>query len=257
MTTEWTERDSWLLDRWAASSVRVPLQRDQRMWELLAEDRAEAPRKLNEGTRPFACIDCRMPMRSGHEADAGTGETVRHWSFGLCLTCAQIRKTNGIPLPKKIRAVQAAECRGCTKQMVPQHNPVPDGYVEHHAHGLCRFCYRNYKANRRIAYCKDCGIGLRPQGRNVYEYDIVTRPHGGGGYCTNCYERRLRRGERFPSFKAPANCLSCRKKMRPSKTTLDQHPGTVGHYSHGLCTGCHKRWKKARSVELSAGKVAS
>lgn len=239
----WTEHDSLMLDRWAAASWRTPLQRDPAMWDLLQQDRIEAPFKLTEATRPFACIDCRIQLRSGHDEE--TPGTVRHWSRGLCSGCRYTRVEHGIPLPKATAREIPRSCGNCQKNMVPQHHSIPEGSVEHHARGLCKDCYHMVRRIKNRP-CRRCSRMMRPQGHAAHEYRLVTVEHGGGGMCRSCYGTELRHGRGVGRFKPPANCVDCQQHMRPSKTSIDKYPGTVKHEGRGMCERCYTKARNAR-----------
>lgn len=95
MLGEWTREDSRALDEYAYTHYITPLQRDPVMWELLAQDREEAPREkpkpLKAGLRgepvPTHCKECHKPMRSRRiKAEAKPG-TVGHCGRGHCDAC--------------------------------------------------------------------------------------------------------------------------------------------------------------------------
>ena len=45
----------------------------------------------------------------------------------------------------------------------------------------------------------------------------------------------------------PTECVDCERRLRPAKTSADDHPGTVQHHAHGLCMGCHTRRRRERA----------
>jgi hypothetical protein len=46
-------------------------------------------------------------------------------------------------------------------------------------------------------------------------------------------------------------CARCHRALRPSKTTLTQHPGTVAHYARGHCAGCYRRLMRGQSGPIN------
>lgn len=100
---EWTRQDSLELDNYALLHYITPLRRDPELWELFAQDRAEAPRKeelkqLPPGLRergepmPTHCRDCNKPLRSRRtkKEDAPPG-AVGHYGRGRCDNCYRVR----------------------------------------------------------------------------------------------------------------------------------------------------------------------
>lgn len=144
---EWSEKDSLHVDDWAASSYRTPLQPDPHLYQLLANDRAEAPRQSSRLLRPHSCTDCFIPLR--HSSEPADGRSEIHTGRGLCNNCYNLRRTHGT-LPSALKVVNCPDtCVGCTKPMQPRDldNPVPHKVV-HQAAGLCNSCYS--KQRRRI-----------------------------------------------------------------------------------------------------------
>ncbi|MGX4707664.1 hypothetical protein LZP97_25645 [Rhodococcus sp. DMF-1] len=92
---------SWseALDQFAASiPAKPPLQRDPRLWQLLARDRAEAPHHSVALGRPHrkdvaivddGCAVCGKEMRPHHTRLADYPHTVQRGAAGKCMSCYQ------------------------------------------------------------------------------------------------------------------------------------------------------------------------
>lgn len=96
MAGEWTRQDSADLDNYALLHYITPLRRDPVLWELFAQDRAEAPREkpkpLKAGLRgnpvPSHCRECHKPLRSRRvPKDQAPPGAVGHYGRGYCDAC--------------------------------------------------------------------------------------------------------------------------------------------------------------------------
>lgn len=83
------------------TSARVPLQRDEKLWEAFKEDREACQRRAaskvgkRRTSRPTNCVQCDRKMRPSKALLVDYPNTVRHHSRGICGTCAhRNRKAN-------------------------------------------------------------------------------------------------------------------------------------------------------------------
>jgi hypothetical protein len=93
--------------------------------------------------------------------------------------------------------------------------------------------------------CLDCKRPMRP-GRSLRDDQPGTVRVGGRGLCSACHTRHHRNGtlDRYTARRAGRptvgtdECLTCKRHIRPSSTTIDQWPGTVKG-TMGRCGSCH------------------
>ena len=93
--------------------------------------------------------------------------------------------------------------------------------------------------------CIECKRPMRDQRTSLTEHPGTVRA-GGRGLCSTCHTRHLRNGtlDRFaqrPTGRPAGNtaeCLDCRRLIRPGSTTVEQWPGTVRGVA-GRCQMCH------------------
>ncbi|MDF3309795.1 hypothetical protein P3H15_32775 [Rhodococcus sp. T2V] len=87
----WTAADSRALDAYARRQPnRTPLQRDERLWELLGEPEVEPEIELVTGL-PH-CTECDRPMRPFAAPKSLYPDTVARGGHGLCITHAKHRR---------------------------------------------------------------------------------------------------------------------------------------------------------------------
>lgn len=190
-TIVWSREDSNALDEWAERNYRNPLQRNNRLWELLAPDREQAPRAGSKAKCPSHCTDCREPLRT-HRDPPAPG-TVLHRGRGLCGTCHRHRISSGIPLPDRISHTAPLECRKCKTPLRTQRN-VNDGRKIHAGLGMCNACYREHKRGgrkrmKRPDNCIECGVPVRKS--TVLKADAPgTARYHGEGMCRKCFDRK-------------------------------------------------------------------
>ena len=98
----WTQADSEMLDEFAIAHFTAPLRPDPLLWEVFAQDRAEAPyvaasrpgARITGGykPRPTNCRGCRVALVSRYDNDVPQG-AVLHRGRGFCNRCyMQVRR---------------------------------------------------------------------------------------------------------------------------------------------------------------------
>lgn len=88
--------------------------------------------------------------------------------------------------------------------------------------------------------CEDCGGTIRPPHSSEQEYP-GTRPYGGKGTCNSCYRNRKRTtGSSAVDWGIEQCCVTCGCKMRPSRASVVDWPGTRLYSSRGRCSICVK-----------------
>lgn len=93
--------------------------------------------------------------------------------------------------------------------------------------------------------CLDCKRPMRPGRAQISDHPGTVRL-GGRGLCYTCYKLHHRNGTldsytprpRGRATPGTAQCLTCKRHIRPGSTTLEQWPGTVKSVM-GRCQMCH------------------
>lgn len=89
--------------------------------------------------------------------------------------------------------------------------------------------------------CRGCGRGMWWASEGRVEGKVRADGHG---LCSTCAEReRAGRptGPDAPSIRdlrTPAKCSKCERPLRAHRARAADHPGTVKHAGHGLCSTC-------------------
>jgi hypothetical protein len=97
----------------------------------------------------------------------------------------------------------------------------------------------HHKPQREVdENCRACG---RPMWRpSVGKVEGKVRADG-HGLCSTCAERERvgsPLGTPIRDQNTPEKCSKCERPLRPHRARAADHPGTVKHAGHGLCTTC-------------------
>lgn len=89
--------------------------------------------------------------------------------------------------------------------------------------------------------CTVCEATIRPHHTSEAEYP-GTRPYGGKGLCNSCYRRKKgdSDGRSAIDWGIEQLCAACVSKMRPSRASVKDWPGTRPYASKGRCSPCAK-----------------
>ena len=111
--------------------------------------------------------------------------------------------------------------------------------------------------------CIECKRPLRQHRKGADERPGTVRA-GGRGLCSTCHTRHHRNGtlDRFiPRARGrvtvgTAECLDCKRPIRPASATLEQWPGTVKG-NMGRCYTCHTLHLNGTTPEAVARAAAT
>jgi hypothetical protein len=104
---------------------------------------------------------------------------------------------------------------------------------------------------------------MRPYRSKAEEHPGTVRV-GGRGLCSTCHTFHHRNGtlDRYTSRPrgrptlGTAECLTCKRHIRPGSTTLEQWPGTVKSVM-GRCQSCHALHSQGTTPERLARTAAA
>lgn len=120
---------AWL-DHYAATYPnKTPLTRDERLWDLFAEDRAQ---------HVGFCGECKRPMRSWRAKSSDAPGTVPQAREGQCVNCYKRARR------EPSRAKRPERCAQCNRRMRSSRERLENfpGTVSHRSGDLCAGCYR-------------------------------------------------------------------------------------------------------------------
>lgn len=89
--------------------------------------------------------------------------------------------------------------------------------------------------------CEVCEATIRPHHTSEREFP-GTSPYGAKGLCNSCYRRKKGdSGARSAvDWGVEQLCAACGQKMRPSRASAKDWPGTRPYASKGRCSPCVK-----------------
>ncbi|KDE14223.1 hypothetical protein [Rhodococcus aetherivorans] len=145
---------------------------------------------------------------------------------------------------------QTRTCAGpCGRPLRGRHDDPaahPGSVLSDNRH-MCKTCARHVAPTKqdRTRACRGCGGAMRPNKASAKDWP-GTKSHTGRGYCSGCYHKYPDgRTTKPPTFRMPDVCQgTCGRRLRPTKTSEKEFPGTVGHFTSGMCRTCHRHTQK-------------